>query len=262
MAFASDWLALREAADRAARDKNLLDQAIALAGPAPVIVDLGCGTGSSVRTLAPLLPTQTTWRLVDNDQALLDIAATDAGPSATLHLLDITDVHRLPLDGATLVTCSALLDLVTEEWLRELARTLTVPFYAALTYNGMMRWIPALETDQAITEAFNAHQRHDKGLGPALGPTAADTAAQVFEEAGFRVVSSESLWSLESTEAPLQRALVEGIGQAAKERGDEDALSWATHRTAAAEQTQCLIGHTDVVAIPPGAPQEVSDAER
>lgn len=262
MAFAADWLALREPTDRAARNQNLLEQAIALAGPAPVIVDLGCGTGSTVRTLAPLLPPQTTWRLVDNDQALLDIAATDAGPSVTLHHLDITDVHRLPLEGATLVTCSALLDLVTEQWLGELARTLTVPLYAALTYNGMMHWIPALESDESVTQAFNAHQRQDKGLGPALGPTAADTAAQVFEDAGFRVVSAESLWSLESTEAPLQRALVEGIGQAAKERGDEDALSWTTHRIAAAEQTQCLIGHTDIVATPPGTPQEVSDAER
>ncbi len=262
MAFAADWLALREPADRAARDQNLLEQAIALAGPAPVIVDLGCGTGSTVRTLAPLLPARTTWRLVDNDRALLDIAASDAGPSATLHLLDITDVHRLPLDGATLVTCSALLDLVTEEWLRELARTLTVPFYAALSYNGMMRWIPAREGDESVTQAFNGHQRQDKGLGPALGPTSADTAAQVFEDAGFRVLSAESIWSLESTEAPLQRALVEGIGQAAEERGDEDVLSWTTHRIAAAEQTQCLIGHTDILVIPPGNPQGVSDADR
>lgn len=51
MGFAPQWLALREPADRAARDTALLARAAHLAGPAPVIVDLGAGTGASVRAL-------------------------------------------------------------------------------------------------------------------------------------------------------------------------------------------------------------------
>ena len=261
MPFAAEWLALREPADRAARDQSLLDQAVALAGSSPVIVDLGCGTGSTVRTLAPKLPPESSWRLVDNDQALLDIAAQDTGTSTSLHRLDINDVDLLPLEGATLVTCSALLDLVTTEWLQKMAAALTVPFYAALSYNGRMRWTPELESDGPVTDAFNAHQRHDKGLGPALGPTAADTAVEVFEKAGFRVVTAESVWNLESTDAPLHRALVDGIGQAAADYGDANAESWTDSRIAAAEQTTCRIGHTDILAIPHSA-LGVSDADR
>lgn len=98
MAFASKWLALREPADRAARDETLLNKAITAAGPTPVVLDLGCGTGSTVRTLSPLLPDSTTWRLVDNDQELLDIAASNL-PWSTVHLLDIRDTRSLPLDG-------------------------------------------------------------------------------------------------------------------------------------------------------------------
>ena len=48
MAFSAEWLALREPADRAARDAGLLRRAAAAAGPAPVIMDLGCGSGATV----------------------------------------------------------------------------------------------------------------------------------------------------------------------------------------------------------------------
>ena len=46
MGFSADWLALREPADHAARDGDLLAAAAQVAGA--VIVDLGCGTGSTL----------------------------------------------------------------------------------------------------------------------------------------------------------------------------------------------------------------------
>ncbi|WP_370582807.1 methyltransferase domain-containing protein [Paracoccus sp. NBH48] len=56
-------------------------QAAVLAGPDPVVLDLGCGTGSTLRTLGPHLPDNARWHLVDNDPALLERAATEApGP--------------------------------------------------------------------------------------------------------------------------------------------------------------------------------------
>ena len=71
--FSSTWLTLREPADAAARAAGLVDQ-LALTPPL-VIRDLGCGTGSLGRWLAPLLPGPQHWILQDRDPALLDHAA-------------------------------------------------------------------------------------------------------------------------------------------------------------------------------------------
>ncbi|MDN5934161.1 MAG: class I SAM-dependent methyltransferase, partial [Pseudonocardia sp.] len=75
---APDWLALREPADAAARSTDLLGDL----APA-VIHDLGCGTGSMLRWLAPRLPTPQHWVLHDRDTALLDRAVADLPPGVT-----------------------------------------------------------------------------------------------------------------------------------------------------------------------------------
>jgi len=249
--FSADWLTLREPADQAARDHSLLLRALQLAGPHPVLMDLGCGTGSTVRTLAPALPHTASWWLVDNDPMLLERALESAGERSTGHLVDIDQLESLPLEDVTLVTASALLDLVTEEWLVRLAQSLKVPFYAALSYNGQMHWDPADPRDQAVTEAFNRHQRQDKGLGPALGPTSVKKTIQVFEAAGCTVLHGESPWQLGPESTELQHALVAGIAQAASEAGENTAHAWGETRVAQAAGTQCVIGHGDLLIIPP-----------
>jgi SAM-dependent methyltransferase len=80
--FSADWLALREPADRAARDAALARRAGEAAGPEPVIVDLGCGTGATWRALAPLLPAAARWRFVDARPVLLQLAGAAAGDRA------------------------------------------------------------------------------------------------------------------------------------------------------------------------------------
>ena len=81
------------------------------------------------------------------------------------------------LDGPIdLVTTSALLDLVSAEWLERLvvetaARRL--PVYAALSYDGKIALSPQDPFDSDIVAAVNRHQHGDKGFGPALGPEAA-----------------------------------------------------------------------------------------
>ena len=80
--FSPEWLRLREAADRRARNRDIesVVQARFAQRDAVTVVDLGCGTGSNLRATTSLLPNVQSWTLVDNDAALLD-ALHDRLPS-------------------------------------------------------------------------------------------------------------------------------------------------------------------------------------
>ena len=254
MGFSATWLSLREPADHAARDAALLAAAVKSAGAAPVIVDLGCGTGSTIRALAKHLQRPAVWRLVDNDPVLLEHAAKATQGRVTTHQIDLRDPDALPLEGASLVTASALLDLCSRDWVQELADQLAaqaLPFYAALNYTGVMQWSPGDPADDAVTQAFNRHQRGDKGFGPALGPEAADAIAEVFEAAGFKVIQADSPWQLGPSEGDLQRDLLTGIASAAAEAGEDAADAWLQTRIGQLDVAYCQIGHRDLLAIPP-----------
>lgn len=246
MGFSADWLALREPADHAARDGGLLRAAARAAGPKAVVVDLGCGTGSTRRAFASSLP-GAVWRMVDADADLLALAGGEA------FRLDLNRVEALPLEGAGLVTASALIDLVSADWLDRLIGRLSalrLPFYAALCYDGRMDWTPEVAGDAEVTEAFNRHQAGDKGFGPALGPRAAEYAAERLRAAGFVVQLAGSPWVLGPEEAALQAALLPGIAGAAAETGAAIAEGWCRERLAALPQAICRIGHVDLLALP------------
>ncbi len=255
MGFSSDWLALREPADLAARDGALLEAAglearRAAGSEAPVIVDLGCGTGSTVRAFGGRLP-GAQWRLVDGDAGLLREAVARCG--GTAHLGDLARLEDVPLEGAHLVTASALLDLMPGAWIEALAERLAaigVGLYAALNYDGVMRWRPPLPQDAEVTAAFNAHQRGDKGMGPALGPDAARRMAEALSARGFSVRVASSPWQLGPDAAALHGELCAGIAGAAAEMGCAVAPEWLAARGRFAEAE---IGHLDLLALPPGA---------
>ncbi|MDP5348458.1 MAG: class I SAM-dependent methyltransferase [Paracoccaceae bacterium] len=257
MGFSAAWLALREPADHAARDAGLLHAAARAAGQPAVIVDLGCGTGSTIRAFSGHLAEGATWRLVDNDPELLRHAALAAQGAVTTHRIDLRDLDSLPLDGASLVTASALLDLCSLDWVEGLAERLAdhgLPFYAALTYDGVMHWTPSDTADASVTVAFNRHQVGDKGFGPALGPGATDAMAAALERRGYAVHRSDSPWHLGPDQSALQRELLAGIAMAAAEAGESQAMAWGGTRAAAAKTALCQIGHTDLLALPPVAP--------
>ncbi len=254
MSFSADWLALREPADLAARDKHLMQQAALLAGPDPIILDLGCGTGATARALSGLLPPHTVWRLVDSDSGLLKRAAEQTGLSAETYLMDLNKIEDLPLEGVTLVTASALLDLVSEPWLIALIARLDVPFYAALTYDGTMSWAPTDPTDEEIKAMFNRHQHTDKGFGPALGPDAANRTIEVLQDAGFAVENAQSPWQLSHGMEEMVLELVKGIAQAADDAGAECATDWWQARRKSPHEISCMIGHVDLLAKPTGKP--------
>ena len=151
------------------------------------------------------------------------------------------------------MTASALLDLMPLEWVTVLAQRLQtagIPFYGALNYNGVMRWLPRHEADANVTRAFNAHQLTDKGIGPALGPTASEVAAEVFADHDFEVHLGDSPWQLNGSAAQLHDELLKGIGDAASEAGYAQAQVWAADRRATVAQTVGYIGHTDIFAVP------------
>lgn len=252
MSFAVEWLNLREAADNAARDAHLRDRAAALIGsqPDPLIVDLGAGTGSTMRALGH---PHARWRLIDNDRDLLQEAARRGGERVETVEMDLTRVEDLPLNGATLVTASALFDLVGAPWIDALADRLAterIGIYAALSYDGNLGWAPPDRADQEISQAFNRDQRSDKGFGPALGPDGAAYLTDAMRKRGYAVHEAQSPWQLGSDDAALHRALLEGIADAAAQSGAPDAGEWLSRKFAALERTRCVVGHVDVLALP------------
>lgn len=243
MSFSAEWLDLRDPADRAARDPGLAVAAAAWLGNG-LAVDLGSGTGATVRAM----PEGPHWRLVDLDAGLLAEARARFPGAATVEA-DLADIAALPLADARMATCSALLDLGSAAWLEALAARITglgLGVYAALSYDGRMAWEPELAEDAVVTAAFNADQRRDKGLGPALGPEAATYAAQLFAGHGYDVRLAPSPWRLGPGQTALQAELVEGIAAVT------GAEAWGRARRAACADTVCEVGHWDLLALPAG----------
>ena len=180
--FSADWLALREPADAAARSPELTKRLAAFCADKEQlrILDLGSGTGSNLRFLAPHLKPAQSWTLVDHDEGLLALAA-EAGKSLSgvevvCRKLDLAkDLDSLDLSEVDLVTASALMDLVSAEWFDRLAavcRAAGCAVFFVLTYDGVLEVRPSERLDPLIRELFNRHQNEDKGFGPALGPEA------------------------------------------------------------------------------------------
>src|SRR6266850_288112 len=259
----SDWLALREPADAAARSAALT-RAVVEQLPRGRLraVDLGTGTGSNVRYLARHLPAdEQQWLLVDRDPGLLAEAAGSLRPLRSI-VVETREKNLGVLDSQLfarrdLVTASALLDLVSETWLRTLAaecRAAGATALFALTYNGRSRCLPEEPEDETIRELMNRHQRqNDKGFGRAAGPDAVDVAERCFADAGYHVTREPSDWVLTPDARELQRQLVEGWASAAREIAQEQASTiddWLRRRLQHidAHHSHVTVGHEDLAA--------------
>ena len=264
--FSADWLALREPHDLRARNAAVLDAvAASLAGNNQIrIVDLACGTGSTLRALAPRLPAAQNWRLADNDLSLLARTAEMTKPAGvTINAVPIDLNHDLEaaLDGPVdLVTTSALLDLVSQAWLERLVvETLarSIPLYAALSYDGRVEFSASHSLDTAMVSAVNAHQCRDKGFGPALGPLAASAAIAQLESLGCSVAHGPADWVIGLADSKFQMEIYSGWAVAAREMGDvshADIVDWLAFRRdhAAAGRSTLCVGHVDFFARPTG----------
>lgn len=257
-----DWLRLREPADAAARSDELADllaRRLARAG-ALVIHDLGGGSGAMGRWLAPRLPGPQHWVVHDRDADLLELAAAEApGPAADGSPVTVecrgSDVTRLTpaeLAGASLVTSSAFLDLLTAD---ELARMLVAcagcPLLLTLTVVGRVTLTPEEPLDAPIRAAFNAHQRRDGRLGPDAVPV----AALELGAAGAEVIVRPSHWRLDAAHADLAAEWLDGWVAAACEQepglaADADAYRERRLEQAPAGELAVTVDHADLLVLP------------
>ena len=257
--FDKDWLTLREPVDLKARDANMMAVAIETVREAkhPVILDIGCGTGSTFRALSPLIQKPVAWRLFDNDQRLLNEAAHLHGDAVETIWGNLNDIETLPLSNATLVTASALFDLCSQDFIERFAARIAqtgTGLYAALNYDGVMHWSKFHPLDEVVTANFNAHQLSDKGLGPALGPTAGKSLASTLESQGYAVKTAQSCWIMTAVDAELQTLFLNGIVRAVLEYGELDEAEirdWSEfrHRMIERDDSLCRVGHQDVLAL-------------
>lgn len=263
--FSAEWLKLREPYDLRARNRTVLEAALDLLSqqPSVAIIDLASGTGSTFRALSPHIQAAQHWRLVDNDLSLLA-----RGPSSSPPHIHVTpapvDLNR-DLEAAferpaDLVTTSALLDLVSDDWLNRLVvetATRRLPVYAALSYDGRIDLAPTDPLDRRIVDAVNRHQRTDKGFGPALGPSAAQTAIEAFERVGYAVSHGLADWEFGPADREIQIEVLSGWAASAREIGDpppREIVDWLERRRGliAAGRSSLRVGHVDLLACPTG----------
>lgn len=277
--FDAAWLALREPCDHAARNAALAARFVGSLGAGPSLIDLGCGTGANLRYLAPRIPGAQRWLCVDHDPALLDEARSalrgwahrpgwssrDQGGDLVLARGEGDVVVRfaggdLARDGlpdvpqGAGVSGSALLDLTSALWLDGLAaRCRGVALLMALSVDGRLTLEPALDEDEDVRRLFLAHQRRDKGFGPALGPDAAGYLAERLEAQGSEVTLAPADWRLGSEDGALIRATLDGIVEAARQVAPDRRLDrWCAmrRRDLACGDLRLTVGHVDLLALP------------
>lgn len=246
MSFDTAWLDLREPADHAARNGDLLNRFAQYLPTSPKIIDLGSGTGSTLRAVSSLRP-DADWLLTDNDPVLLDEAKRRAPEVSTLEVDLAGDLAKALAGDADAITASALIDLVSEAWLDELVGLAKGRMiYIALSYDGHEQWSPSHPHDDEIFTAFQTHQRGDKGFGASLGPDAVAYFEEILKTAGYIVETAASPWNLQP--GPLMDALANGVAGAAMEAGVDTKIAeqWVRARQ---DSSACSVGHIDLLGI-------------
>ncbi|CAN5489731.1 trans-aconitate methyltransferase [soil metagenome] len=293
----ASWLSTRRAADARARDASLplvqslanhlaAISAIAASQAAVHIVDVGAGTGANADWLAPRLRSALTgagvgrwahhWYLLDHDPDLLaarhlNLPARDVQLSE--HVGGLSDVAALlAVQGRPRVlTCSALLDLLTPDEITELVtdtvRSADGALFA-LSVTGAIALDPADEQDYVVSDLFNAHQQARRTGGARRGTTPTDSgpagpagwtyAVGAFEAAGWRVQQVATPWRLGPAARDLSNRLLSERSQAAAEMAPDAHTrglveGWLARRLHQLDDQGLgvRVDHMDVLALPP-----------
>ena len=263
---AADWLGLRRAADHRARQhaapavERLSAWLSERAEPAQaaVVIDLGAGTGSNQAWLAPRLTVPQQWILVDHDAALLDASTSTEADQVVGTTRVVGTVDQLPglitPEAPTLVTCAALLDLLSPREAALIADTIASSQTAALlslTVTGEVALTPGDPADQAVAAAFDAHQRR----ADLLGPDAAEAVAAMLRERGAQVELIGTDWVLDASHPEFITRYLSDRAEAAVEQDPalaETVGAWVQRRLHQLERGELTlrVGHQDVVCVP------------
>jgi SAM-dependent methyltransferase len=263
----STWLEQREPADATARSANLIGllRRHLPTGRPLVVHDLGSGTGSMTRWLAPRLPGPQHWHLYDVDTTLLQVASARAGSicaadglpvAVETRTLDITGLRAPDLRGTDLITASALLDILTAAELEALARACIAaerPALFTLTVVGQVELTPVDPLDRVVGAAFNSHQRRPARGDILLGPEAVSAATDLFSRSGADVHVRPSHWRLGAHDTALASAWFDGWVDAAREICPElaiDAYVQRRRRDMAAGRLRIVVHHADLLTLP------------
>jgi hypothetical protein len=287
--FSSDWLALREPVDHRSRNLSLQAKVINYLSQIKTVypdllcfTDLGSGTGSNLRALAPHIDSDQHWTLVDYDanllhtarEALLAWGDSEINSSEALSTINssisikplsilkqgkkivvefkcvdlLNDYQAILNESADLITSAAFFDLVAEPWLRQFCAALSKPLYTVLTYDGMEMWSPGEEIDADVLKAFHQHQRTNKGFGSALGPAAAGSLEALLKAQHFNTVCASSPWILDLQDGDLIEQLAIGTASAAREMDVIPSIAVNQWEESRRQASQCEIGHIDLFA--------------
>lgn len=273
--FAVDWLSLREPADHRARSSDLtarLNEWVVARYQSrrnrrPVaFADLGSGAGSNAMFLAPRIGVPQHWTLLDQDAALMAVAAErmtvlDVPLQTVIAALSPQTLgYRIP-DEAEVITASALIDLVSESWLESLSASAgerRAAVFVVLSYSGQFSLSPVHPDDGLIRQLVNEHQHGNKGDGAALGPDAVSALKRCLTDRDYTVTTADSPWQLRASDSDLQVALLQGWCAAAQEQqpGSDGRISqWheQRHQQALNGTLEITVGHQDLLAVPPVA---------
>ncbi|MGR6320509.1 class I SAM-dependent methyltransferase [Micromonospora soli] len=259
----ADWLRLREPVDGAARSADLVDLVRRrLPADRPLVVhDLGSGTGSMARWLAPRLPGPQRWVLHERDADLRALAADEAVLAAdgspvivATRGSDITRLGDADLADAHLVTASALLDMLTaEEIERVVAACAGHLTLFAISVVGRVEFAPADPLDAEFAAAFNAHQRRTVAGRTLLGPDAVPATVAAFRRRGVGVRVRATPWRLGPDQFALTADWLTGWLEAAVAERPELAGAAPAYRErrlaeAAAGRLRVVLHHADLLA--------------
>ena len=156
-----------------------------------------------------------------------------------------------------LVTCSALLDVLTTEQIQAVCSAVIdnrVPAFFSLTVTGGLRLSPTDPHDQLLLAAFNDHQRRAGGGGP----EATTLTVNLLREAEFAVTTQETPWRLtaKSGMAFVDQMLEERLAAAVAQDPAlaRTAAAWLESRRAqlAGGLLQIELDHCDILALPGG----------
>lgn len=259
---ARDWLELRSRADTAARDRGAgrLPQQVAerswsAGGRRLVLVDLGAGTGANRRYLGPRLPVRQRWVAVDRDPDHLRPEDHHGAQLVRAEVADLDDLlESLPLEteDRLVLTCSALLDVLTEGELLAVAEAVVRHRAAALlslSVTGAVVWTPAHHHDGLVREAFDDHQRQ----GSRPGPLAPARLAALLRARGREVLEVRTDWVLAAGECELVGAFLdERVEAAVVQRPQLSAELRAWHDVRREQlrsgELEVVVGHVDLWA--------------